>query len=134
MNVSRRTTPFARCGSRGSWAGSSSRYYEQTLECLAKHYKFGLDVPFRKLPEAVRRAILFGSGTANMPLGVANTPGIQSVTVGGANGGTLSGGWTVAAVATNVSVAGASGSFSVYQHGADNIYAVIDDAVTRNIS
>jgi excinuclease ABC subunit A len=44
------------------WAGSSSRYYEQTLESLAKHYKFGLDVPFRKLPEAVRRAILFGSG------------------------------------------------------------------------
>ena len=44
------------------WAGSSSRYYEQTLECLAKHYKFGLDVPFRKLPDAVRRAILFGSG------------------------------------------------------------------------
>jgi excinuclease ABC subunit A len=44
------------------WAGSSSRYYEQTLECLAKHYKIGLDVPFRKLPEAVRRAILFGSG------------------------------------------------------------------------
>ncbi|MCC7015918.1 MAG: excinuclease ABC subunit UvrA [Rhodospirillales bacterium] len=44
------------------WAGSSSRYYEQTLESLAKHFKFGLDVPFRKLPEAVRRAILFGSG------------------------------------------------------------------------
>ncbi|MEK7246747.1 MAG: excinuclease ABC subunit A, partial [Pseudomonadota bacterium] len=40
------------------WAGSSSRYYEQTLEGLAKHYKFGLDVPFRKLPDAIRRAIL----------------------------------------------------------------------------
>jgi len=44
------------------WAGSSSRYYEQTLEALSRHYKFGLDVPFRKLPEAVRRAVLFGSG------------------------------------------------------------------------
>ena len=44
------------------WAGSSSRYYEQTLEGLARHYKFALDIPFRKLPEAVRCVILFGSG------------------------------------------------------------------------
>ncbi|MSO85232.1 MAG: excinuclease ABC subunit UvrA [Rhodospirillales bacterium] len=44
------------------WAGSSSRYYEQTLEGLAKHYKFALDAPFRKLPDAIRRAVLFGSG------------------------------------------------------------------------
>ena len=53
---------------------------------------------------------------------------------GGNDAITLSGGWNVAAVASNVSVAGASGSFSVYQHGSDNIYAVIDDAVTRHIS
>ncbi len=44
------------------WANSSSRYYDQTLESLAKRYKFDLKTPFRKLSEAVRRTILFGSG------------------------------------------------------------------------
>ncbi|MDB5823804.1 MAG: hypothetical protein JWR21_2508, partial [Herminiimonas sp.] len=47
---------------------------------------------------------------------------------------TLNGGWTATAVATHVAVAGSSSTFSVYQHGADNIYAVIDDAVTKHIS
>ena len=47
---------------------------------------------------------------------------------------TLNGGWTQAAVATNVSVTGSTSSFSVYQHGTDNIYAVISSSVTSHIS
>jgi hypothetical protein len=47
---------------------------------------------------------------------------------------TLNGGWTTAAVATNVTVTGSGSSFSVYQHGTDNIYAVISSSVTSHIS
>src|SRR5262249_46330703 len=44
------------------WANSSSQYYNQTLESLAKHYRVGMGTAFRDLPEKVRKAILFGSG------------------------------------------------------------------------
>ncbi len=44
------------------WARSTSPYYLQTLESLAKHYKFRLDAPFEDLPERVRDIILYGSG------------------------------------------------------------------------
>ncbi len=37
-------------------------YYFAMLESLAKHYKFDIDQAFDSLPEAVRQAILFGSG------------------------------------------------------------------------
>ena len=37
-------------------------YYFSMLESLAKHYKFDIEQPFEALPEAVRQAILFGSG------------------------------------------------------------------------
>jgi excinuclease ABC subunit A len=44
------------------WANSSSQYYSQTLESLAKHYKVNMNTAFKELPEKVRKAILFGSG------------------------------------------------------------------------
>ena len=46
------------------WAktGTSSPYYEQTLESLAKHYKVSTKTPWEKLPKHVQLAILFGSG------------------------------------------------------------------------
>jgi excinuclease ABC subunit A len=37
-------------------------YYFAMLESLAKHYKFDIDQAFESLPDAVRQAILFGSG------------------------------------------------------------------------
>jgi len=37
-------------------------YYFSMLESLAKHYKFDIDQSFESLTEAVRNAILFGSG------------------------------------------------------------------------
>ena len=37
-------------------------YYFALIESLAKHYKFSVDTPFEQLPEAVRHAILHGSG------------------------------------------------------------------------
>jgi excinuclease ABC subunit A len=55
-------------GAIAPWAGSSSQYYHQTLESLAKHYKFRLDVPWKDLPEKARSVILHGSGKDDVPM------------------------------------------------------------------
>ncbi len=44
------------------WAGSSSKYYAQTLESLAGHFGFKLDVAWSKLSKKHREMLLFGSG------------------------------------------------------------------------
>ena len=44
------------------WAKSSSKYYDQTLECLAQHYSFDLMVKWTKLPEKIQGIVLYGSG------------------------------------------------------------------------
>ncbi len=51
-----------RKGAIAPWARSTSPYYLQTLESLAKHYKFRLDTSFDALPAAVQKIILYGSG------------------------------------------------------------------------
>ena len=43
------------------WAKSTSLYYAQTLSSLAKHYKFLLNDPWKKLPKKIQDIILFGS-------------------------------------------------------------------------
>lgn len=37
-------------------------YYFQMLSCLAKHYKFDMDVPFEKLAKKIQTVLLYGSG------------------------------------------------------------------------
>ncbi len=49
-------------GAIAPWAKSTSPYYGQTLDALAKHYKFKLTVPFSDLPKKAQDVILFGSG------------------------------------------------------------------------
>ena len=46
------------------WAktGSTSPYYEQTLEALAKHFKVSMSTPWEKLPKKAQDAILYGTG------------------------------------------------------------------------
>ncbi|MGE0652412.1 MAG: excinuclease ABC subunit UvrA, partial [Alphaproteobacteria bacterium] len=44
------------------WARSTSQYYAQTLDSLARHFKFSTTQPFDQLPKNARDAILFGSG------------------------------------------------------------------------
>ena len=51
-----------RKGAIAPWAKSSSPYYLQTLEALAKHYKFALDAKWKALPKKTQEAILYGSG------------------------------------------------------------------------
>ncbi len=49
-------------GAIGPWANSSSQWYAQTLDSLAKHYKISTNTPWKDLKESVRKAILYGSG------------------------------------------------------------------------
>lgn len=49
-------------GAIAPWANSTSKYYIQTLEGLAKHYGFSLDVPFKSLKNDVKEILLYGSG------------------------------------------------------------------------
>jgi excinuclease ABC subunit A len=51
-----------RKGAIAPWAKSSSPYYMQTLQALAKHYRFALDTKWKDLPKKVQEAILHGSG------------------------------------------------------------------------
>jgi len=44
------------------WSKSTSLYYAQTLSSLAKHYKFSLNEPWKKLPIKIQDIILYGSG------------------------------------------------------------------------
>ena len=43
------------------WSKSTSLYYAQTLASLAKHYKFSLTDPWKKLPKKIQDIVLFGS-------------------------------------------------------------------------
>jgi excinuclease ABC subunit A len=51
-----------RAGAIAPWAKSSSPYYLQTLQALAKHYRFALDIKWKELPRKTQDAILHGSG------------------------------------------------------------------------
>ncbi len=44
------------------WSKTTSPYYMQTLESLARHYKVDPDMAWKDLPEKARKAILYGSG------------------------------------------------------------------------
>ena len=43
------------------WAKSTSLYYAQTLASLAKHYKFSMSDPWKKIPKKIQEIILYGS-------------------------------------------------------------------------
>ena len=44
------------------WSKTSSPYYMQTLEALARHYRFSTDTAWHKLPQKVKDIILNGTG------------------------------------------------------------------------
>ncbi|KAA0581447.1 excinuclease ABC subunit UvrA [Azospirillum sp. B21] len=49
-------------GAIAPWAGSTSKYYDQTLESICEHFGASMTTPWQDLPEKVRQTILFGSG------------------------------------------------------------------------
>jgi len=48
-------------GAIAPWSGSSSPYYNQTLESLANHFGFNLQTPFADLDKAVQNKLLYGT-------------------------------------------------------------------------
>jgi excinuclease ABC subunit A len=66
-------------GAIAPWSRSTSPYYTQTLDSLARHYDFSTTVPFRDLEAEVRQAILFGSGEARVEMSYDD--GLKTYTV-----------------------------------------------------
>jgi excinuclease ABC subunit A len=56
------TRKTLRDGAIAPWAHSTSQYYQQTIDSLARHYKFSLTIPWADLPKKIRDIILYGSG------------------------------------------------------------------------
>lgn len=49
-------------GAVSPWSHSSSPYYTQTLESIARYFKQSMHTPWHDLPEKMRATILYGSG------------------------------------------------------------------------
>ena len=49
------------------WAGNT-RFYQDALASLARHYKFSLYTPFKDLPKDVQQAIFHGSGSESVKM------------------------------------------------------------------
>ncbi|HXQ51788.1 MAG TPA: excinuclease ABC subunit UvrA [Stellaceae bacterium] len=65
-------------GAIAPWAGSSSQWYGQTLDSLARHYKISTNTPWKDLKESVRKAILFGSD--GDPIAMRYDDGVKAYT------------------------------------------------------
>jgi excinuclease ABC subunit A len=50
-------------GAIAPWSSSSSSYYDQTLNSLARAFKFSVNTPFRDLPKKAQEVVLYGTGT-----------------------------------------------------------------------
>ncbi len=50
-------------GAVAPWSRGPSPLYTQTLQALARHYGFSMDVPWRDLPDQARQVVLQGSGS-----------------------------------------------------------------------
>jgi excinuclease ABC subunit A len=49
-------------GAVAPWSRGPSPLYTQTLQALARHYGFSMDVPWWKLPDEAKEAVLYGTG------------------------------------------------------------------------
>ena len=61
------------------WANSSSPYFRQTLESLARHFKVSMREPFGDLPAPVQDAILNGTGETRVTMSYDD--GLRSYTI-----------------------------------------------------
>ncbi len=70
------TRQTLRGGALAPWSSSTSRYYIQTLESLARQFGFSLDTPFGDLDDVAKSIILYGSG--KMPVTMEFDDGLRS--------------------------------------------------------
>ncbi|SVB71480.1 uncharacterized protein METZ01_LOCUS224334, partial [marine metagenome] len=57
-----------RQGAIEPWSKTSSNYYQQALEGVAGHYKFGMNTPFADLPDKEQNILLAGSASGVVPI------------------------------------------------------------------
>jgi len=55
-------------GAIAPWAKSTSKYYAQTLDCLAQHYDFSALDRWADLPTKIQGIVLYGSGRENVTM------------------------------------------------------------------
>lgn len=67
-------------GALAPWGKSNSPYYAQTLESIAKHYKFKTNTPWNKLSKKVQNILLHGSGDEEIEI-TYNSDNIKSYVV-----------------------------------------------------
>jgi len=65
-------------GAVAPWARSTSPYYAQTLDSLARQYKFSTTVPWSELDARVQQIILYGSG--DEPVAMTYEDGLRTYT------------------------------------------------------
>ena len=65
-------------GAVAPWANSTSHYYKQTLDGLARHFKISVNTPWQELPAKARDGIL--DGTGEEPVRIAYEDGLRSYT------------------------------------------------------
>ena len=61
-------TKSLRDGAIAPWSNSSSPYYAQTLDAIARHHKVSTADAWSELPEKVQKVILFGSGNTTIKM------------------------------------------------------------------
>ncbi len=67
-----------RNGAVAPWARSTSPYYMQTLESIARHFKVSTSTTWADLPQPVRDTVLFGSGAT--PITMTYDDGLRAYT------------------------------------------------------
>ena len=55
-------------GAIAPWSSGQSKYFVQTLDGLAKHYKFSIGTKFRELSKKIQDIILYGSGDESIKI------------------------------------------------------------------
>src|SRR5438552_4576303 len=65
-------------GAVSPWSHSSSQYYTQTLESIARHFRQSMHTPWHDVPEKMRRTIL--SGSTGEPIKMTYDDGLRKYT------------------------------------------------------
>ncbi|MCR9067444.1 MAG: excinuclease ABC subunit UvrA [Rhodobacteraceae bacterium] len=67
-------------GAIAPWRKGKSPYFVQTIEAIAKHYKFDAKKPWKDLPEKVQQVFLRGSGDEEIPFRYDESGRVYQVT------------------------------------------------------
>jgi len=67
-------------GAIAPWKSTSSFFYTQTLQSLARHYKASLKKPWKELDKKFQHAVLYGSGTTPVTISFEDDERIHRIT------------------------------------------------------